>query len=271
MTRLRPSYPACAPADRPLLYDLAYNVFDVASECDHLISLANLHGLSRICQCWILVAEQATMRCISHRAAPRSRLSMPTGICCGMQESSRGHDGATQRRSSHQRRYAQGAHGPARKPGHIRLGASFNSLLSDDEALGTLDVVGRSLRSGGVFLLDLHDPKGNLRRRSGCALDGRDNDGARPGNVKMVPKGADRYRWDIAVKATFADGRRQSTIMRTSARPWTKRQLQRLCRTAASLILPAGIGWKTRGKRQGSSRHLPALDRQSDRVLPERT
>jgi SAM-dependent methyltransferase len=240
MTRLRPSYPACAPADRPLLYDLAYNVFDVASECDHLISLANLHGLSRIRHVLDLGCGTG-----HHAMYFASRGASVTAVDADR-------DMLRHARKLARARWGQATpiqfiNGDMRKARMDRranlaicLGASFNSLLSDDEALGTLDVVGRSLRSGGVFLLDLHDPKATY----GGDLTARWTVETTTARVramfKMVPKGMDRYRWDIAVKATFADGQRQSTIMRTSARPWTKRQLQRLCRDSGVLDL---AGW----------------------------
>jgi hypothetical protein len=81
----------------------------------------------------------------------------------------------------------------------ICMGASFNSLITERDAAKTFDAIGAVLERGGVFLLELHDP----RTTYGKDLTAHwtvDTATARVhGLFKMVPRAAGHYRWDIAV------------------------------------------------------------------------
>jgi hypothetical protein len=55
----------------------------------------------------------------------------------------------------------------------------------------------------------------------------------------MVPRATGTYRWDIAVKAEFANGDRRSALLRTNARPWTRRDIERVCNNGALRL----AGW----------------------------
>jgi len=267
MKRACREYSPCSPAERPLLYDLAYNVFDIPGECHQLLALAERHGLSR-------VQRVLDLGCgTGHHAVYLASLGLSV-IAVDRDPHMLRHA----RRLARQTRRGGGAikfvNGDMRERNFARpvdlgicMGASFNSLITERDAARTFDAIGAVLEPGGVFLLELHDP----RTTYGKDLTAHwtvDTATARVhGLFKMVPRAAGHYRWDIAVKAEFAEGRKRSTLLRTQARPWTRRDIERLCRVSGVLQLG---GWHRFANFGESPRILAAFRRAQQTAAGER-
>lgn len=258
MKRPGSEYESCSPANRPFLYDLAYNVFDIPAECDQLFALAGRHGLTRIrrvldlgCGTGQHAAYLASLG-ISVTAVDTDRYMLSHARRVARQRN-HGVAGINFVKGDMRERIAS-----QRVDLCICLGASFNSLLTDRDAARTLDAVGTALTPQGVFLLELHDPRATYGKDLIARWTVNTATARVRGLFSMVPLRAGAYRWDIAVRAEFADGERSRMLMRTNARPWKRSDIERVCGASCSMSL---AGWHRVVGAGASPRILAAFTR----------
>jgi SAM-dependent methyltransferase len=267
MKRPGREYESCSPAKRPLLYDLAYNVFDIPAECDQLFALAGQHGLTRVrrmldlgCGTGQYAAYLASLG-ISVTAIDTDRYMLSHARHVARQ-GNHGVVGINFVKGDMRERIAS-----QRVDLCICLGASFNSLINDGDAARTLDAVGAALTTPGVFLLELHDPRATYGKDLTARWTVNTAAARVRGQFSMVPMRTGVYRWDIAVRAEFVDGGRSRMLMRTKARPWKRRDIERICGATGSMRL---AGWHRVVEAGAAPRIIAAFTRAHDPVTTGR-
>lgn len=248
----------CRASERPRLYDLAYDVFDVGAECAHIVALARKHGLRRLRR--VLDLGCGTGHHARHFAS--------TGLSVTAVDSDRDmirHARRLTRADDGLRGDLQFLEGDMRtlavsEPSDLAvcLGASFNSIVDEREAIATLAAVGAALRAGGVFVVELHDPETTYGSDRSAQWSVQWRHAHVQGRFSMTPASSGLFRWDIVVDADFASGPRRRALFRTRARPWARRDLSRLARAETSLEL---TGWHRLLEPGASPRVLAAFVR----------
>lgn len=258
MTRERRMFTQCLATEIPLLYDLAYDVFDIPFECNQLLRLARYHGLSRVrrvldlgcgtghhaiflasCGLSVTAVDRdehmlRRARCLARESRKAlTAIDFVSSDMCGMRISG-GFDLS------------------------ICLGASFNSLVRDFEARGLFEAVGAAMNPGGVFLLELHDPDTTYGENSTAHWTVHRPNVEVRGLFTMARRRSGIYRWDIRVEAEFNTGRRCRALLRTSARPWRRKDIARLCRLTGVLQL---VGWRRVANHGEAPRIIAVLTR----------
>jgi SAM-dependent methyltransferase len=250
---------SCAAKDRPRFYDLGYRIFYTAEECNELLEVASRHGVqapSRIvdigCGPGHHLREFARRGIDSYgidsdnaMLAYAHRLAMNDGSCVSWL-------------LADMRQFQLNLSADVA----LCVGASFNSLTTEAEAAAALQSIATTLHPGGLIILELHHPPSVYGRNLVARWRVSHLAGVADCTFSMSPRSepAGTYLWDTVIDLHHRDGSiTERALFRTEARPWYRRDIERLTGTHGSLEL---VGWHLM-KVPGRARYILAALRRT--------